>query len=98
MSLGGFDNPVTVFVGLGMPRGIGSAFQAYAFLSETALDRRKPAFISAQAACLAVINRQGDEAVARQAFRDYALEAGILVSEDEITVPAISSPAIRLAS
>lgn len=76
-----FSRPVRIFVGLGMPRNIDSAFQAYAFLSELPKDGRE--LRAAREACLAAINGLGDVERARQAFVDYAERTMMLVDDIE---------------
>lgn len=82
-----FSRPVRIFVGLGMPREIDNAFQAYAFLSELPKDGRE--LRAAREACLAAINGLGTVERAREAFVSYADKAMMLVDDLEpAAVPA----------
>lgn len=83
-----FDQPVRVLAGLGIPRDIETAFQAYTFLNELPYDRSKPNYLMTRRACWAAMDGGGDAQKARAAFAAFAERAGILAPEVEDIVAA----------
>lgn len=80
-----FDEPVTIFVGLGYPREIHTATEAYAFMNEWPLAHRRPGHTAAMTTCRIAMNGGALPTEARAAFAAFARRAGILAPEiDEI--------------
>jgi len=75
-----FDQPVSVFIGLGFPREIQTALDAYDVLIEwnglPDLDRS-----AAIETCRKVLNGKGNGREAREAFQRFAHGRGILVED-----------------
>jgi hypothetical protein len=76
-----FEEPVPVFVGLGYLTRIETVSQAYALLSDWPCGQRDPAHVAALNACKA-------------AFAAFASKKGILASEADPVVAAISTGAL----
>jgi hypothetical protein len=77
-----FEKPVTVLVGLGFPRKIGSANEAYQLLSDMRLTTSKGAHRMATQACKAAIEGEIDPKIARSAFAAFARRSAMLLSND----------------
>jgi hypothetical protein len=75
-----FEEPVTVLVGLGFPRRIESAIEAYQLLSDLPLTASKAARKVAMQACKAAIDGKIDPETARSAFIAFARRSGMLLS------------------
>jgi len=77
-----FEEPVTVLVGLGFPRRIESALEAYQLLSDMPLTASKAAHKVAMQACKAAIDGKIDPETARSAFIAFARRSAMLLSND----------------
>jgi hypothetical protein len=77
-----FREPVTVLVGLGFPREIKSATEAYQLLSDIRLTTSKSAHAAAMKACKAAINGKIDPEIARSTLVAFARHSAMLFSED----------------
>lgn len=77
-----FEEPVTVLVGLGFPRRIESAIEAYQLLSDLQLSASKAAQKVAMQACKAAIDGKIDPETARSAFVAFARRSAMLLSND----------------
>ena len=77
-----FEEPVTVLVGLGFPRKIGSAIEAYQLLSDMRLMTSKAAHKMTMQACRAAIDGKIDPQIARAAFVAFASRIGMLLAND----------------
>jgi Protein of unknown function (DUF982) len=77
-----FEEPVTVLVGLGFPRQIESAIEAYQLLSDMQLTTSKAAQKVALQACKAAIDGKIDPETARSAFMAFARRSAMLLSND----------------
>jgi hypothetical protein len=89
-----FEEPVPVFVGLGYLTRIETVSQAYALLSDWPCGQRDPAHAVALNACKAALAREIDSETARSAFAAFASKKGILASEADPVVAAISTSAL----
>jgi len=67
-----FTKPVTVLVGLGFPRKIRSAYEAYQLLCDMRLATSRGAHRIAMQACKAAIEGKIDAEIARSAFVAFA--------------------------
>lgn len=90
-----FEVPVIVLVGLGFPRKVESAIEAYQLLSDMRLTTSKAAHKVAMQACKAAIDGTIDPETAKSAFVAFARRNAMLVSNDPPSEPnrAWSSPA-----
>jgi hypothetical protein len=79
-----FEKPVTVLVGLGFPRKIWSATEAYQLLSDMRLTTSKPAQKVALHACKAAIDGKIDADIARSAFVFFARRCAMLLSKEAV--------------
>lgn len=75
-----FKEPVTVLVGLGFPRKIENAMEAYQLLSDMRLITSRAAHKVAMQACKAALDGQIDPELARSAFVAFARRSAMLVS------------------
>ncbi|TKT75081.1 DUF982 domain-containing protein [Aquamicrobium sp. LC103] len=75
---GRFETPVEVYIGLGFPRQVESAREAYEVLMEWPRERRGPAHGAAIEACFAAMGGKHDAESARNAFETFAVARGIL--------------------
>jgi Protein of unknown function (DUF982) len=75
-----FEEPVIVLVGLGFPRRIESAMEAYQLLSDMQLAVSKAAHKVAMQACKAAIDGKIDPETARSAFIAFARRSAMLLS------------------
>jgi len=75
-----FSRPVSVFVGLGLPREINSVLDAYQFLDEWAASR-SPSHAATVALCQAALAGEGDSETVRVAFEAFAGARGILAPD-----------------
>lgn len=87
-----FEEPVTVFVGLGLPVRIEGAMDAYALLADWPLARRNGAHTVAFNACKAAIKGEIDAETARATFVAFARRNDILPSD---LTPEISGTQAR---
>lgn len=97
-----FEEPVTVLVGLGFPRRIESAMEAYQLLSDMQLTVSKAAHKVAMQACKAAIDGKIDPETARSAFIAFARRSAMLVSnaptfrtETDVDLPRIGARSDR---
>jgi hypothetical protein len=75
-----FEQPVSIFVGLGFPHQVDSVLDAYRILSEWH-GPRGPAHTAALKACQAALAGDVDPETARGIFVAFARSRGILVPE-----------------
>jgi Protein of unknown function (DUF982) len=75
-----FEKPVTVLVGLGFPRKIENAFEAYQLLSEMRLIAHHRAQKVALRACREAMTGTIEPETARSAFVAFAQRCGMLLS------------------
>jgi hypothetical protein len=80
-SLTSFERPVTLFVGLGFPRQLASASEAFELLCEMPEHMRGASHAAALKACRAAIVGEIEAETARGILEAYALSRGILVEE-----------------
>ena len=73
-----FLRPLSIFVGLGVPREIGDVLEAYQLLNEWPQGGRGPAHLMALHTCAAVLGGHGTATDARDAFEAFAADRGIL--------------------
>jgi hypothetical protein len=78
-----FEKPIIVLVGLGFPRKIESAGEAYQFLSDMQLTGQKTAQKIALRACREAMMGAIEPETARSAFVAFAHRCGILLSSDD---------------
>lgn len=78
----GFEKPVNVLVGLGFPRKVTSADEAYQLLSDMRPAAGVAAHKMALRACKAAIHGEIDPEIARSAFAAFARRHAMLLSED----------------
>ena len=76
-----FSKPVSIFVGLGLSREVGDVLAAYTLLNEWPQSARRPAHFVALHACAAVLGGHGTAMDARQAFKAFAVDGGILAPD-----------------
>jgi len=81
MTISAFDQPVTVFVGLGFPIEIEALSTAHAFLAEWPSSRRDAAHGIALNACRAALSGEADAQTAQAAFITFARRHRILGPE-----------------
>src|SRR5690349_1704179 len=87
-----FENPVTVLVGLGFPRTIESAEEAYQLLSEmpgTGSERRV-----ALNACRAALEGKIDPATARAAFVAFSRRSAMMLEDPHIGDGRLRNPSM----
>lgn len=77
-----FEKPVAILVGLGFPRKIGSANEAYQLLSDMRLTASHGAHRMAMQVCKAAIEGKVDPQIARSAFVAFARRTAMLLSND----------------
>ena len=89
-----FEEPVMVLVGLGFPRKIKSAMEAYQFLSDMRLTTSRAAHKVAMQACKAAVDGKIDPETARSAFVAFARRSAMLLPKDTALEagPAADSP------
>ncbi|MCG7505116.1 DUF982 domain-containing protein [Mesorhizobium retamae] len=75
-----FDNPVSIFMGLGFPRDVENVLEAYDVLLEWN-GTRDSEHAAAIASCREAIARKQPAADARTAFERFAHNKGILTEE-----------------
>lgn len=90
-----FEEPVTVLVGLGFPRRIESASEAYQLLSDMKLTASKAAHKVAMQACKAAIDGKIDPETARSAFVAFARRSAMLLSNDPAFKPETDVGSLR---
>lgn len=97
-----FEEPVTVLVGLGFPRRIESASEAYQLLSDMKLTASKAAHKVAMQACKAAIDGKIDPETARSAFITFARRSAMLLSnaptfrtETDVDLPRLGARSDR---
>jgi hypothetical protein len=90
-----FEEPVTVLVGLGFPRRIESATEAYQLLSDMQLTASKAAHKVATQACKAAIDGKIDPETARSAFIAFARRSAMLLSNDPAFKPETHVGSLR---
>jgi hypothetical protein len=83
-----FSKPVDVLVGLGFPSCIRSVSRAYAVLVDWPLSQRGAMHAAAMTACRAAMSGEGEAETAREAFADFARQAGILACDTKTLVAA----------
>jgi len=76
-----FSEPVSIFVGLGFPREVGDALEAYTILNEWPQSSRDAGHLQALHTCAAVLGGHGTATEARRALETFASEHGILAPE-----------------
>ncbi|MFD2058428.1 DUF982 domain-containing protein [Mesorhizobium calcicola] len=76
----GFGKPLSIFVGLGFPREISDAWEAFELLNDMPSHMRGPAHNAALNACRAAMRGEVDQDVARGLVRTYAKGRSILPS------------------
>ena len=76
----GFSKPLSMFIGLGFPREISDAADAFELLNDMPSHMRGPAHSAALNACRAAMRGEVDQEVARGLVRAYAKARGILPS------------------
>jgi hypothetical protein len=91
MRSGGFDVPVTVLVGLGVPVEVTSAREAFELMNDWPRARRRIGHTARMSVCRVVMNGGGYAEQARTAFLGFAEDSGILV-------PALSELVVAKAS
>ena len=75
-----FEKPVTVLVGLGFPKKIENAFEAFQLLSDMRLTTQKTAHRVALQACREAVKGAIEPETARSAFVAFAHRCGMLLS------------------
>lgn len=76
-----FDQPVSIFVGLGFPHEISDVLEAYKLLNEWPESSRGPSHLMALHTSAAVLGGHGTAADARRALEAFAASRGLLADE-----------------
>ena len=77
-----FEKPVTVLVGLGFPKKIDNAFEAFQLLSDMRLTTQKTAQRVALRVCREAVKGAIEPETARSAFVAFAHRCGMLLSSE----------------
>jgi hypothetical protein len=81
MSAKRFDQPVSIFVGLGFPHDVETVLEAYQVLTEWPAASHNPAYERALDRCRAGLADGADTESVRAAFETFARERGILAPD-----------------
>ena len=91
-----FDEPVTVLVGLGFPRKVRSAIEAYQLLSDMRPMTSKAAHKMTMQACKAAIDGKIDPQIARSAFVAFTSRIGMLLANETARLNEPDGPAAKV--
>ena len=82
-----FEQPVTIFVGLGLPTTVNTVAEAFTLLAEWPGYRQSDAYKVAMRACRAALAGEIDAETARSTFVAFAKRTGILAPSAQAVIP-----------